>query len=207
MYQFFHLVTRVRPDQCLRPCPSENRPSFAKVGLAARGRWGRTQSCGRRPRRPVRARPWLILWARSGSWRTRADLKVRPTVVRRYLTDKKLDEASRMPATRSVSTTTRAHGIALKFKRRILFLPSPSTPTSGASYVPTHSAALPSRMAFYPPPRIGVTRKPVLRSVVPARKGATQIRGLPGSHRSMLYNGRSRCLTTYPPAWMSQESP
>src|ERR1039458_7271681 len=33
MYQFFHLVTRVRPDQCLRPCPSENRPSFAKVGL------------------------------------------------------------------------------------------------------------------------------------------------------------------------------
>ena len=35
MYQFFHLVTRVRPDQCLRPCPSENRPSFAKVGLGA----------------------------------------------------------------------------------------------------------------------------------------------------------------------------
>src|ERR1035438_5021715 len=33
MYQFFHLVTRVRPDQCLRPCPSENTPSFAKVGL------------------------------------------------------------------------------------------------------------------------------------------------------------------------------
>src|ERR1019366_4611972 len=60
---------------------------------------------------------------------------------------------------------------------------------------------------FILPPRIGVTRKPVLRSVVPARKGATQIRGLPGSHRSMLYNGRSRCLTTYPPAWMSQESP
>src|ERR1022692_1015925 len=39
MYQFFHLVTRVRPDQCLRPCPSENRPSFAKGGLepASRG--------------------------------------------------------------------------------------------------------------------------------------------------------------------------
>src|ERR1017187_9813077 len=151
MYQFFHLVTRVRPDQCLRPCPSENRPSFAKVGLAARGRWGRTQSCGRRPRRPVRARTWLILWARSGPGGPAQTWRSAPQWSRRYLTDKKLDEASRMPATRSVSTTTRAHGIALKFKRRILFLPSPSSPTSGSSYVPTHSAALPSRMAFYPP--------------------------------------------------------
>src|ERR1022692_1283609 len=39
MYQFFHLVTRACPDRCLQPCPSENRPSFAKGGLepASRG--------------------------------------------------------------------------------------------------------------------------------------------------------------------------
>src|ERR1017187_7587275 len=71
---------RRKPARCRanRSATGSQCAHQSPTSLAARGRWGRTQSCGRRPRRPVRARTWLILWARSGSWRTRADLEVRP---------------------------------------------------------------------------------------------------------------------------------
>ena len=63
-YAFFHLVSKMPSDQCLQPCPSENRTGFAKVGLVDGSGFGRSGQRGRKVSPPTPPLPTFSLAAR-----------------------------------------------------------------------------------------------------------------------------------------------